>query len=206
MKGSGRDSTRLGWCSRGASLPAEHSWLCLGAGGNPSVSGAHLVHSSTAKAFLQDTFQHSVAELGAQGTGSTGRTGGLTSPQPQAQLGAKVQQCLVDHHKCKKFKNQQLPPSWEQQLPSQEWLCQRGWQQEALGSRSWRGWMPSAVPAPSLRYGLMSSSLAVPHGSALLWVQPFPGPGMPGWMFPGAPSPLRGRGSGWDPPCSRREW
>lgn len=111
MKGSGRDSTRLGRSSRGASLPAEHSWLCLGAGGNPSVSGAHLVHSSTSKAFLQDTFQHSVAELGAQGTGSTGRTGGLTSPQPQAQLGAKVQQCLVDHHKCKKFKNQQLLPA-----------------------------------------------------------------------------------------------
>lgn len=46
-----------------------------------------------------------------RGTGSRGRTGGLTSPQPRAQLGAKVQQCLVDHHKCKKFKNQQLLPA-----------------------------------------------------------------------------------------------
>lgn len=80
MKGSGRDSTRLGRRSRGASLPAEHSWLCLGAGGNPSVSGAHLVHSSTAKAFLQDTFQHSVAELGAQGAGEG--QGGSPRPSP----------------------------------------------------------------------------------------------------------------------------
>lgn len=57
-EGSGNEGIRQG--RHQASLPAEHGW---GAGGNPSVNGAHLVRSSTAKAFLQDTFQHSVAEL-----------------------------------------------------------------------------------------------------------------------------------------------
>lgn len=51
-----------------------------------------------------------------------------------------------------------------------------------------------------------SSSLAVPHGSALVWAQPCPRPGTPAWI-PQEPSrPARGLGSGWDPPCSRREW
>lgn len=45
---------------------------------------------------------------------------------------SSVQQRLVDHPKCKKFKKQQL-------LPGQDWLCQREWRQEALGSGSWRG-------------------------------------------------------------------
>lgn len=37
-------------------------------------------------------------------------------------------------------------------------------------------------------------------GAAVPW------PWDAGLVFPGAPSPLRGPGSGWDPPCSRREW
>lgn len=80
MQGSA--GTAAGWASP-AEVPAEHSWLCLGAGGNPSASGAHLVHSSTAKAFLQDTFQHSVAELGAQGNREQGKDRGAhLTPAP----------------------------------------------------------------------------------------------------------------------------
>lgn len=85
MEGSGRDSTRLVLqrcltpCRAQLALP----W---GAAANPSVNGAHLVHSSAAKAFLGDTFQHSMAELGAQGTGKGwGGRGGLTpSPGPSS--------------------------------------------------------------------------------------------------------------------------
>lgn len=77
MKGSAP-----GWCSGGASAPCRAQLaLPLRAGGNPSVNGAHLVHSSRAKAFLQDTFQHSVAELGAQGAREG--QGGLT-PSPSS--------------------------------------------------------------------------------------------------------------------------
>lgn len=101
--------------------------LPWGAGGNPSVNGAHLVHSSTPRHSLgiPSNIPWLSWELREQG-GTEG------SPPAPPQLGAKVQQCLVDHHKHKKFKNQQLLPCWGWQLRGQDWLCQREGQQEAL--------------------------------------------------------------------------
>lgn len=60
------------------------------------------------------------------------------------------------------------------------------------GKQELEGLMPSAVPAhphccsfPLLPLGSRSSSLPVPHGSTLVWGQPFPLPGT--WVFPRKP-------------------
>lgn len=175
MKGSG-------WVGapevpRSLQSTAGSAW---GAGGNPSVSGAHLVHSSTAKAFLQDTFQHSVAELGAQGTGSTGRTGGadLTpSPGPSSVPRSSSASWITTSVK-------NLKPSSSSQLgvalPGV--AVPKG--MAAGGSGKLEGLDAQSSASTSalllLPSGLTSSSLPVPHGSALPWVQPLPGPGCPG--------------------------
>lgn len=53
---------------------------------------------------------------------------------------------------------------------------------EGLGARC--GASTSALLLVPFAAGSRSSSLPVPHGSTLLWVQPFPFPGMPVWIFP----------------------
>lgn len=65
MKGPGRDSPRLGRCSRGASLPAEHSWLCPGVQEEIQVSTVPVwfIHLQPRHSLLWNSFQHSVAEL-----------------------------------------------------------------------------------------------------------------------------------------------
>lgn len=165
-EGSGRDS-----------LQRAQLALPLLAGGNPSVSGAHLfTYSQGIPLGYLPTFRGRAASSGNRGR-STARTGGA-----RPQLGAEVQQRLVDHPKCKKFKNQQL-------LPGQDWLCQREWQQEALGSGSWRGCarcglVPAAVPAHPRRCSFpfaaasWSSSLLYCGRSHSLF------PGKQVWIFP----------------------
>lgn len=85
---------RQGWCSRGASLPAEHSWLCPGVQQEIQVSMVPIwfIHLQPRHSFRKPSnILWLSCELREQG-----RTGG-DHPQPRAQLGAKVQQCLVDH-------------------------------------------------------------------------------------------------------------
>lgn len=124
--------TAAGWCSRGASLPAEHSWLCPGVQQEIQVSMVPIW-------FIHLQPRHSlgipsnIPWLSWELREGEHRKdwGGLTpSPGPSS---------VPRSSSVKKFKNQQLLAAGGWQLLGQDWLCQREWQQEALGSRSWRG-------------------------------------------------------------------
>lgn len=209
MKGSGRASTRLGRCSGGASFPAGHSWLCPGLQEEIQVSVVPVwfIHLQPRHSFgIPSNIPWLSCELREQGA----REGRGAHPQPRAQLGAKVQQRLVDHHTCKKFKNQQLLPAGGGSSRARTG-CAKGngsrrlWEAGAGGAGCPVQCQHIRTAARSLCCGLVefipccAPRLYSTVGAAI----PFPWdvdiPQEPG-------SPLRGPGSGWDPPCSRQEW
>lgn len=98
---------QAGPAAGGASLPAECSQLCLEEIQVPVVP-VWFIHLQPRHSFrIPSNILCLSWELREQGA----RQGQGELTLPPAQLGAKVQQCLVDHHKCRKFKNQQLLPA-----------------------------------------------------------------------------------------------
>lgn len=166
--------TAPGWCSRGASLPAEHSWLCPGVQQQIQVSMVPIW-------FIHLQPRHSLGipsnipwlswelrEQGArEGWGGRGGRGGA-HPQPRAQLGAKVQQCKKNLKTSSSSQLGVAAPGPGLAVPKGMAAGGSGKQELMPRGLMPRGLMPSAVPAhphccsfPLLPLGSRSSSLPV---------------------------------------------
>lgn len=202
MKGSAGSAP--GWCSGGA-------WLCPGVQEEIQVSTVPIwfIHLQPRHSFrIPSNILWLSCELREHGKDRGAH------PQPRAQLGAKVQQCLVDHHKCKKI----LKTSSSSQAGGGSSRARTGCAKGNGSSRLWEEGAAGAgypgqcqhihTAAPSLCCGLSESipSCGPRLCSAVGAAIPLPWDAGVG-DIPQEPSrPLRGRGSGWDPPCSRQEW
>lgn len=186
MKGSDRASTRLGRCSGGASFPAGHSWLCPGLQEEIQVSVVPVwfIHLQPRHSFgIPSNIPWLSCELREQGA----REGRGAHPSPGPSSVPRSSSALWITTRVKNLKT-----SSSSQLgvaaPGPGLAVPKGMAAGGSGKRELEGLdaqcsaSTSALLLVPFAAGSWSSSLAVPHGSTLLWVQPFPFPGM--WIFP----------------------
>lgn len=165
---------RQGWCSRGASLPAEHSWLCPGVQQEIQVSMVPIwfIHLQPRHSFRKPSnILWLSCELREQG-----RTGGITpSPGPSSVPRSSSASWIT--HKCKKnLKTSSSSQVWGVAAPGPGLAVPKGMAAAGSGKRELEGLDAQyCCSFPSLR----------PHR-----VHPFPCPNSSSLYCEGQPFPF----------------